>query len=556
MSDSTKRQKADGPDPLDRLTAGQARALRMGGRLSTLAALLWLPQAGLLALALADALAGRFDRAPLAVAGFVVLGLARAILASAAEGRLFAAGEAIAADARAGLIAREVRRGPGEAAGPGAIAALAAEKLDMILPFVTRYAPARTRATVLPLVIMAVAFPLSWAVGIVFLITGPLIPVFQALVGMAAKEASRRQLAEVGSLNDLLVDRLSALTAIRMLDAGDRVASGFAAASEALRARTMAVLRIAFLSSTVLEMFAAIGVAMVAVWCGFALLGTIGWGAWGGPISAFAAIWLLLLAPDFYQPLRDLSAAWHDKAAAEAMAEELIALEADLGAPLLGSGGRADPLPGPATLRLSGAAVEAGAGRIRFPDLAIAAGETVAVTGPSGAGKTTLLCLLAGLRAPDAGQIMVADQRLDTATADAWRARIGWMPQGAWFANESLRAAITGGRPGDLGAALALAAVDPVIAALPQGLETRLGERGVGLSGGEARRVVLARALYGAPDVILADEPTADLDAETAAAVTAGLLAQAARGATLIVATHDPALAAQMDRAVAIGGGA
>jgi ATP-binding cassette subfamily C protein CydD len=129
------------------------------------------------------------------------------------------------------------------------------------------------------------------------------------------------------------------------------------------------------------------------------------------------------------------------------------------------------------------------------------------------------------------------------------------MPQGAWFANESLRATITGGRPGDLDAALDAAAVGPVIAALPPGPRHAAGRtrgRPVGRRGAPRGA---GRALYGTPDVILADEPTADLDADTAAAVTAGLLAQAARGATLIVATHDPALAARMGRTVPLGQG-
>jgi len=550
-----RRPKDAGPAPLARLTAPQAATMRRAAWISALGALAWLPQAWVLALTMGDALVGRFDRAPVLIGVFVALGIGRAGMAALAEGQLFRAAEALVATARARLIAREARRGPDAVAGPGAVAALAAEKLDLLVPYVTRYAPARARAMLLPAAILGAALAGSWAVAIVFLISGPLIPVFQALIGIAAKEASKRQLAEVGSLNDLLVDRLSALTAVRLFDAGDRVGRDFAAASDSLRARTMAVLRIAFLSSTVLELFAALGVAMVAMWAGFSVLGLIGWGAWVSPVPPVVAIWLLLLAPDFYQPLRDVSAAWHDKAAAEALAEELAALEAGSPAPLLGTGGRAAPLPGPATIRLRGVAVRAGGGWIAFPDLDIGAGETLALTGASGAGKTTLLQLMAGLAAPDAGTIAVAGRPLDDATADAWRARIGWMPQGAWFANESLRATIAGGGPGDLDAALRAAAVQPVIAALPQGLDTRLGERGIGLSGGEARRVVLARALYGTPEVILADEPTADLDAETAEAVTAGLLAQAARGATLIVATHDPALAARMGRTVPVGPG-
>lgn len=122
------------------------------------------------------------------------------------------------------------------------------------------------------------------------------------------------------------------------------------------------------------------------------------------------------------------------------------------------------------------------------------------------------------------------------------------MPQAPHFLTGSLRQNLALGREGDLAAALGNAAVSDVVRALPRGLSSRLGETGAGLSGGEARRITLARAVYGNPDAILADEPTADLDAETAKAVTEGLLARAGRGATLIMATHDMGLAARRPR--------
>jgi ATP-binding cassette subfamily C protein CydD len=312
----------------------------------------------------------------------------------------------------------------------------------------------------------------------------------------------------------------------------------------------MAVLGVAFLSSTVLELFAAIGVAMVAVYVGFSLLGALHFGAWGGVLSPQAGVFLLLLAPEFYQPLRDLSAAWHDKAAADAVIDELVVYAQDPVSELPGQGGPAMRLTGPATVELRGCFTPAG---VRLPDIAIAAGEKVALIGPSGAGKTSALRLMAGLELPMRGAVVVAGQPLAPRLADAWRARLGWMPQAPHFLNGSLRETLSMGRVGDLEAALNVAAVGGVVQGLPQVLATRLGETGGGLSGGEARRITLARAVFGAPDMILADEPTADLDADTARLVTEGLLAQAATGATLVIATHDAGLAAQMDRIIDLG---
>jgi len=539
-------------DQLLRTTAGQVRLASM---LTVASSLIWPLQAAIVAMAISRLLVPEPGPGPvLSAAAFIGLGIARALLSYYAEGLLFAVGTKAVTGAREEIIRREMRTT--DTGGAGSIAALASEKLDSILPYVTRYAPARARVMIMPLVILSLSFWFSWAVGVVLMITGPLIPVFMALVGMAAKEASQRQMADIGSLNDLLIERLSALVDIRLLNAGPAVISDFASGADRLRARTMNVLRIAFLSSTVLELFSAIGVAMVAVFVGFTLLGAIQFGSYSASLSPAAGIFLLLLAPDFYQPLRELSAAWHDKAAALAVAGEFAAWRERTPAEMLGHGARTGKLPGSAEIILQGVAAHVGGKVIRYPDISIHAGESIALMGPSGAGKTTLLRLLAGLASPDEGQITVSGNALNTSTADAWRARLGWMPQAPHFLNTSLADNIRLGQAGDLDEAVRAAAAGPVVEALPDGAQALLGETGGGLSGGEARRITLARAIFARPDILLADEPTADLDAETAGMVMAGLSALAARGCSLVVATHDPALAARMDRTILIGEGA
>ncbi|MCB1339248.1 MAG: cysteine ABC transporter permease, partial [Maritimibacter sp.] len=303
------RQK---PDPIAGLIAPERAALGRASALAVAANLLWFVQALAVASGIGGAVGPDAGLSPaIAALVFFAAGASRAGLNALAEGRLFRAADRVIATLRQRIVTCEAREGPGDT-GPGATAALAAEKLDLLAPYLTRYAPARARTMVIPLAILALAFWWSWAVGVIFLITGPLIPLFMALVGMAAQSASEKHMAEIGTLSELLVDRLGALADMRLLGASPALVEDFAGRADDLRARTMAVLRIAFLSSTVLELFAAIGVAMVAVFLGFSLLGAIGFGTWGAPLGAFEVVLLLMLAPELYQPMRDLAAAWHD----------------------------------------------------------------------------------------------------------------------------------------------------------------------------------------------------------------------------------------------------
>ena len=217
----------------------------------------------------------------------------------------------------------------------GQAASVIAEQAEAIVPYLVRYKPARWKVMLVPLVILAVVAPLSWIAALILLIAAPLIPVFMALVGMGAQAASRAQMVEMGSMNAFLLDRLRGLATLRALDAVDATAERLDASSQSVRRRTMVVLRIAFLSSAVLELFSALGVAMVAAFIGFSLLGSINFGTWGRELSLGQGLFILLLAPAFFEPLRELAAVWHDKAAGEAGLAGLHDLAAD-GVPLPG----------------------------------------------------------------------------------------------------------------------------------------------------------------------------------------------------------------------------
>ena len=527
-----------------------ALAFERTGSLSAVAAsLVWLFQAAIIASVLGGLLSNPHDvRIWLSTLAFLALAILRTWLHTLSQRRLSDAADAQIAILRKEVVRREAMAEDGSVlGGAGAISALASEKLEAVRPYLLRYKPARLRVLVLPVCILAISLWYSWAVALVLLLAGPLIPLFMALVGWAAKAASERQMVEIGQLSDLLADRLAALSDLRMIGAGETVVGDFARASEDLRHRTMAVLRIAFLSSTILELFSALGVAMVAVWVGFTLLGELGWGSWGKEISPAIGIYLLLLAPEFFQPLRDLASAWHDRASADAVMDEVQKWREDDRQARLGTGQFVEQFPMPGILRLKGVSANGAS----YGDIEFKRGERVAITGPSGSGKSTLLRLIGGLIRPDRGCIMLDDQVLDEAVADGWRSGIGWMPQEPHFLNRSLRHNICFGAPFDQ-KIIKKAHLESVMAGLEKGDQTLLGERGAGLSGGEARRVTLARALHGNPDWFLADEPTADLDAGTAAQIADSLLSFGNTGGSLIVATHDMKLASRMDRIISL----
>ncbi len=533
-----------------------------GGLLQVAASLLYVAQAAVIARAI-DAIAGGAGLAQMVAPALLVLalGLVRAVMEALGSRLCYRAARTALSHLRQDVSRALAGRSPLDAGRlPAGLAASAmAEQAEAVVPYLWRFRPARLRATVVPLVVLGAMLSFSWAAALVLLVALPLIPVFMALIGWRAQAASEAQLVEVGGLNGFLLDRLRGLATIRALGAVDITATRLRASAEGLRARTMAVLRIAFLSSAVLELFSALGVALVAVYVGFHLLGTLDFGAWGGRLTLGEGLFILLLAPAVFEPMRDLSAVWHDKAAGVAALATLERLCA-AGLPLPGARGTAfepaSAAPAP-DVRLEGVSFRHPGGALVLEDLdlTVAPGERVALLGPSGAGKSTLLALMAGLAPAASGRVRIGGTLLTDATAADLRTGIAWIGQRPHFFAASLRANIALGRPWIAAEAaeeaLTFAVLEHVSGALRG---APIGEDGAGLSGGEALRLALARAAVDPRvQLILADEPTAHLDATTAAEITEALLTLAI-DRTLIIATHDPVLAARMDRVIHLEG--
>lgn len=524
---------------------------------SVLASLLWLPQAALLAAAVQRIADGQADSIWSLAAGVLALGVLKAWSDGHGMRQSFEAARTQLQAMRSQVVRALASTSPldTQRVPSGQAASAVAEQAEAIVPWLSRYQTAMWRTTVVPVVIALVVAWKSWVAALILVVAAPLIPLFMAIVGWRAQAASEAQMVQLGQMNAFLLDRLRGLTTLRALHAVDATAERLRAHAESLRQRTMRVLRIAFLSSAVLELFSALGVAMVAVYVGFHLLGYLEFGTWQGRLSLGEALFILMLAPSFFDPLRELSAVWHDRAAGEA-AQQLLQQLGRQSVPLAGAlmGTPQSTSTDAASLALHGVQVQApgAAARCAPVSLDIAAGEHVALWGASGSGKSVLLAQIAALLPVQQGQVLVDGVPLMEATAPTLRRRMAWMGQHPQVFAGSVARNVTLGRPevaaADVAPALGIAGLDRTVQARPS---SSLGEGGQGLSGGEAVRLALARLAVAAPHagLLLVDEPTAHLDAETAEQVRAALV-QIARGRTLLVATHDPLLAARMDRVV------
>ena len=531
-------------------------------------ALLWIPQAGLIAWCI-NALAqntANFEVAVQAACGVVLIGALKATLESWGNRLIFRSARQQLAALRQQVSQSLCERSPLDKTRPasGMAASIMAEQAEAIIPWLTRYQPAQWRTMVVPLVILIVVSYFSWVPALILIGSAPMIPLFMAVVGWRAKAVSEAQMQEMGNINAFLLDRLRGLTTLRALGAVQATEQQLRRTGESLKEKTMAVLRIAFLSSAVLELFSALGVALVAVYIGFHLLGELPFGAYGHKLSLGEGFFILMLAPAFFEPLRDLSAAWHDRASGQAAMEGLQAL-GQAQEKIIPSLPQA-PAPAPTAV----AAANQSGSRIAIDELLFAhegetpvfahfnlrieAGEHVALTGPSGSGKSVLLALIAGLVQPQGGRIEIDGQRLEASTMQATRNGIGWMGQKPHIFTGSTRTNTTLGRAhidhAQLDHALQQSGIATVIERLPGHI---LGEGGTGLSGGEIIRLALARlAANPAAKLLLLDEPTSHLDTETAHQVIDVIL-HIAQGKTLLVATHDPLMIARLGRTIALG---
>lgn len=493
-----------------------------------------------------DGLDGAALRIPLLLLAAVALG--RALVAWLTELAAHRAGAAVKSELRGRLLERAADLGPGriDKQRTGSLVALATRGVDALDDYFSRYLPQLGLAVVVPVAVLARIVTEDWVSAAIIVVTLPLIPLFMILIGMATQSRMDRQWRMLSRLSGHFLDVVAGLPTLKVFGRAKAQAESIRAITDDYRRATMRTLRIAFLSSFALELLATLSVALVAVTIGMRLV--------HGELDLYTGLVILILAPEAYLPLRQVGAQYHAAAEGLAAAEQIFdVLETPDAHP---GGGALLPAGAPLRIEIDAVAVRYEGRGEDSPgpvSLTVGPGEVVALTGPSGAGKSTLLQVLLGFVEPSAGRVRVAGVDLAELSRPQWRERIAWVPQRphlfAGTIAENVRLARPEASEADVAEALHHAGAAEFVATLPLGVQTALGEGGVGLSAGQRQRLALARAFLADRPVLLLDEPTAALDGETEAAVV-DAVRRLAVGRTVLLVVHRPALLAVADRVV------
>ncbi|TVP59069.1 MAG: thiol reductant ABC exporter subunit CydD [Halomonadaceae bacterium] len=452
---------------------------------------------------------------------------------------------------RRSLLQQWAQQGPVKLAGESSavLASEWVEQVDALEGYYARFQPQLWLACLIPLLILVLVFSLDWLAALFLLAAAPLIPLFMALVGMGAERLNQQHFAAVSRLAGHFLDRVRGLTTLQLFGGTPDAIQQVADASDEYRRLNMRTLRVAFLSSAVLEFFASVAIAVVAIYVGFGLLGYIDFGP-ATELTLFSGLFILLLAPEFFQPLRTLSQHYHDRAAALGAADHLLQRLAPEVTQELGK----QALPAPPTALQAKDTVSVSDLAVSYPgrgvvvsqvNFTLPQGHCLVLTGPSGSGKSSILHALAGFIPATNGQVSLFGEAPGVQPL-AWMNQRPFLVQGTWADN--LRLAAPDATHGEMIRAVHQAGLKAVLAHQPQGLETPLGEGGRGLSGGQAHRLALARVFLSSLPLVLLDEPTQGLDAYTRQEVIAALKTLSGAGITLIMATHQQELLAMADQ--------
>lgn len=527
-------------------------------------ALLYILQAGLLAYIISAVyLAHATQKAllmPLSFLLFVILG--RAFFTWAKEVVGFKASALVRKNVRHQLIEHILRLSPNrnKALGSAALTSAALEQVEALHDFFAYYLPQMVLVLLAPITILITVFYFNWIAGLVLLITAPLIPLFMALIGMGAESVSQKHFQALARMSGHFLDILQGISTLKLFGQSKSQAKIIHDVAHDYRDKTMAVLRIAFMSSAALELFASIAIALLAVYLGLGLLGHLHGGTYGHGFNLNTSLFILLLAPAFYLPLRELGVYYHARAQAVGASEEMLKIFAEPG---LHTAVDSINLPDNDVMQITFKHVD-----FRYADdvqlslrninLSITPGQHIAIIGESGAGKSTLLNLIMGMLLPTSGEILINGNELAQIDPVFWRDKVAWLGQNPLLFYGSIRDNIRFSKPDasdeEVEAAARVAHVTDFARDLPDGLDSLIGENKLGLSGGQAQRVALARVLLKDAPIVLLDEPTANLDAHSERLINQAIESYVANR-TLITVTHKLGSLLHADKVLRLVGG-
>jgi len=467
---------------------------------------------------------------------------------------------------RAQLFAHLLALGPAHTGGEatGELVTTAVEGIERLDAYVSRYLPQVVLSVLVPLLIAAAVMPFDVTSAVLLLGTAPLIPLLMVVVGTYAEQHIQTQWTALTRMGAYFLDIVQGLPTLLLFGRTEAECERVARVSERFRERTMKVLRLAFLSGLVLEFLTLGAIAVLAVTLGVRLL--------NGDINLARALFVLLVVPEFYRPLRELGVQRHagmeGKAALTSIVELLETPPPVSTTTAASSAGTVFARPhAPLTVTLRDVTYTYPTREQPALDgvtFTLRPGTRTALVGRSGAGKSTLVDLLLRFRDAQTGIISVNNQPLVKLPPEQWRAQVALVPQRPYLFAGSLRENLLLARPaaGDaqLLNACARAGLAGVVAALPDGLDTQLGERGTGLSAGQAQRLAIARAFLKDAPLLILDEPTSSLDPESEALIRQAIGALA-RERTLLVVAHrlntivsaEQIVVLEQGRVVAIG---
>ncbi|MEX4107180.1 cysteine/glutathione ABC transporter permease/ATP-binding protein CydD [Haemophilus influenzae] len=421
----------------------------------------------------------------------------------------------------------------------GSWASIMLEQVENLHNFYARFLPQQSLSAIVPVVIFIAVFPLNWAAGLILMITAPLVPLFMIIVGIAAADNSQKNMDTLSRLSAQFLDRLRGLETLRLFNRTSEQTEHIENATEDFRETTMDVLKLAFLSSAILEFFTSISIALMAVYFGFSYLGQIEFGTYNAPLTLFTGFFCLILAPEFYQPLRDLGTYYHDRAAGIGAADAIVDfLEADY--LTVHQNEKTISLESAVEISAENLVVLStqGSALTKPLNFQIPANHNVALVGQSGAGKTSLINVILGFL-PYEGSLKINGQELRESNLADWRKHIAWVGQNPLLLQGTIKENLLLGNiqanDEEINQALMHSQAKEFTDKL--GLHHEIKDGGLGISVGQAQRLAIARALLRKGDLLLLDEPTASLDAQSENLVLHALN-EASQHQTTLMITH------------------